>query len=136
MPPIWSISAEQTVVRLLARPLPQNNPEVIAEARRLGAIPIGWDLWSHYFLRPDGTLVRVNMEGFEDGREKEEVFTDRVHVLWALVHGSELYPELGDLIPAREAGAQDCECIKYPPVLARVFCPRCGNVRWLPDSSP
>ena len=86
---LWTPRAEQVVRRLLAKPLPQTHPGVIAEADRQGALPVGWDLWSHFFLHPNGTLLKIGIE-FEEGAV--EKFDDRIHVLWGLVMGSRQYP--------------------------------------------
>jgi hypothetical protein len=126
--------AEETLLELLTRPCPRQDQIVASEARRLNALPVGSDLWSHFFLRPDGALIRVNLEGIADGHEREEVFVDRAHSLWGLVVGSQLYPELGKLIPPREPGSDDCECKMLGPQFSMSFCPRCGGVGWLPPS--
>ena len=132
MSPFWLKRAGETVLELLTRPFPEPDEIVTTEARRLNALPVGSDLWSHFFLRPDGSLIRVNLERIDDGHEREEVFVDRAHSLWGLVLGSQLYPELSKLIPPRESGAEDCECKKLGPQFSMSFCPHCGGVQWLP----
>jgi hypothetical protein len=96
------------------------------QAMRLGALPVGWDLWSHWFLRPSGEVI------ITDG-EETVVCTDRTTRLQALVGGQEYYPELASLLPEREAGAKDCPCRGQELfVSGKAICPLCGGVGWLP----
>lgn len=128
MQPFWSSRHEETIWRLCANLPPETDPDLLEEAIRHGALPVGWDLWSHFFLKPDGVLLRIGTE-CEVGAI--ETLTDRPYVLWGLVMGSARYPELRSLLPERTPGARDCECLQRPPKFARAFCPLCGGVQWL-----
>jgi len=131
MQPFWSSRHEETIRRLCANPPSETDPAVLEEAIRYGALSLGWDLWSHFFLKPDGTLLLI---GIAMDAGAIETFTDRSHVLWGLVRGSDRHPELKSLLPERPPGARDCECLQRPPKFARAFCPLCGGVQWLaPD---
>jgi len=132
MQPDWSSHTEETIRRLCENLPSDIDPNVRREALGRGALPVGLDLWSHFFLRPDGTLLRIDMEKMEHERGSVETFTDRSHVLWGLVMGSERYAELRELLPVRPAEARDCECTVWPAKFSRAFCPKCGGMRWLP----
>jgi len=127
---VWSPEAEQTVSRLMAA-RPPRDEWVRRHAHRLGALFAGWDLWSCWFLRPSGEVVIV---GEDDTRpESENVYSDRGHVLSAISGAARLYPELVELLPAREPGAVDCMCVGIPVFSpGKVICSVCGGVGWLP----
>src|SRR5262249_46280031 len=101
MQPVWSPQAEQAVRRLMGEALWPDDPWVQEQAERLSALPIGLDMWSWWFLSPAGEVILVDGE-CEVGKTTR--FTDRVRVLSALVWGSELYPELREVLPPREPG--------------------------------
>ena len=89
-------------------------------------------MWADYYLRPNGEVVIVGED--LDEPEVDSVYTDRLHVLTALVWGSRRHPELGELIPARDVGSTDCRCSQYPKHFGPdgIICPECGGVGWLP----
>lgn len=130
---MWSPLAEQVVSRLIAA-LPEDLPaEARAHAERLGALPLGWSLWAGYFLRANGEVVVVGED--EDLPEVDTIHTEPGEVLRALVWGSERYPELKQLLPARGPGAVDCRCRAIPLFAAgKVLCPECGGLGWLPKA--
>jgi hypothetical protein len=130
---MWSRSAEQVVSRLIAE-LPEGlAAETRSHAERLKALPIGWSMWAGYFLRANGEVVVVGED--EDHPEADTIHTERGHVLRALVWGSERYPELRRLLPARGPGAVDCRCRAIPLFAeGKVLCPECGGLGWLPRS--
>ena len=125
----WPANGESMIWGLLSAPPRQKDPQVVQKAKQLQALPVGWDLWSHWFLRPNGEVVIAVPE--EDSGPVE-VFTDRVKVLSALVMGRDLYPELAELLPVREPGASDCLCGELRRKFPRAICNRCGGVGWLP----
>ena len=128
----WSPEDEQTVRRLMAERSPQDE-WLRGHADRLGAMFAGWDLWSCWFLRPDGKVIIVGED--MDTPESESMYSDRRHTLTALSLASRLYPELAWLLPVREPGAVDCVCVGHPRVFGpgKVICQWCGGVGWLPS---
>jgi len=116
---------EQTVVRLMSE-LSLGDDWVGQQARELAALPLGWDFWAHWFLRPNGEVVVT------DG-EVMEVSTERIKILSALVMGGKNYPELHALLPDREPDAPNCcHCLGSGRILERLICAGCGGVGWVP----
>ena len=130
---LWSTRHEQVVARLVADSPPHADVWVRSEATRLAALPIGWDLWSHWFLRPNGEVVLVgNLPGEPEG---DEVHADRSYSLRAMVWGAERYPELQGILPARGPGAVDCRCRAIPLLASgKVLCPECSGLGWRPPA--
>jgi hypothetical protein len=128
--------AEQLVSRLMAELSPNLPPSTLSHAHRLGALPIGCDMWAEYFLRPNGEVVIVGAE--LDEPDVDTVCTDRLKVVSVLVWGSERYPSLRELLPIREAGATDCLCLQHPNFFGpgKLICQECGGLGWLPPSRP
>jgi hypothetical protein len=91
-------------------------------------------MWNEFYLRPCGEGVVVD---FFDEPPVDHVSTDRLCLLQAIVWGSRHYPELGELIPPRAAGAVDCRCLQHPEMFGpgEIVCPECGGVGWLPGAS-
>lgn len=109
---MWSSEAE-VIVRNLMAELPPDLPEVTrSRAVKLGALPIGGDMWADYYLRPSGEIVVVG-ENLESPDE-ETVYSDRLRVIGILVWGSQRYPALRELLPERQRGATDCRCLQHP----------------------
>lgn len=131
----WSPEAESTVRRAMASHPPRNE-WLRYQSYRLDALYVGSDLWSSWFLLPSGEVVIVG-EDF-DAPEVDSRYSDRLHALRAISGASRLYPELAVLLPAREVGAADCECVAHPQIFGagRVICPDCGGVGWLPAERP
>jgi hypothetical protein len=128
---VWSRRAQATVARFIADlPATARDPARTHSAR-LGALPIGGSMWADYYLRPTGEVVVVGED--YDHPDVDTVHTDRLQVLSALVWGAERYPELGELLPARPAGAADCRCREHPDVYGpgRLICGECGGMGWL-----
>jgi hypothetical protein len=123
---------QRAISRLMAESLPEEE-WLRSQAQVLGAFPVGWDLWSYWFLRPDGEVVIADQE-FEPGRIA--ISRERGEVLSALVRLSERYPELNAVLPAREPGAVDCSCLPHRRLLpAKFTCTMCGGLGWLPDKN-
>lgn len=129
---MWSSHAEQVVTQLIAELSAERRDPTVTHAARLGALPIGCDMWSDYYLRPNGDVVIVG----EDLRhpDVDSVHRDHSRLMSVLVWGSERYPQLKDLIPARPDGATDCECKLWPEwfIQKRLICGTCGGVGWIP----
>lgn len=128
---MWSSRAEHVVADLIARlPAEQLDPNR-THAQRLAALPIGWSLWTDYYLRPNGEAVIVGED--DDRPDLDSVHTDRQRVLLVLVWGSERYPELRELLPLRGPEAVDCICRNIPLFSqGKVLCPECCGLGWLP----
>jgi hypothetical protein len=103
-------------------------------AVRLSALPIGYDLWSEFYLRPNGEVVVVGAD--LDQPDVDTIVTEPRRVLMTLVWGSERYPALRQLLPERGPGTRDCESCRtlaamFPPN-KRPICSECGGLGWLP----
>lgn len=124
---LWTPLAERVVSGLIAA-LPSDLPDYIrSRVDRLGALPIGPDMWADYYLRPTGEVVVVGED--IDYPDVEIVYSDCSRVLRVLVWGSERYPALRQLLPERAPGAIDCKC-RTIPIFAegKVLCPECGGL--------
>jgi hypothetical protein len=130
---VWTPEAERLVEDLIARLMATRLPEQTrSEVTRLNALPIGGSMWSAHYLRPTGEVVVVGED--PDRRDEDRIYTDRVRVLWTIVLGARLYPELRQLIPERVPGATACRCLQHPDIFGPdgAICPDCGGVGWLP----
>ncbi len=99
-----------------------------------GALPLyaGWT--ETIGVRPDGQIVRWSTEGEYSGVRLVE---ERRWVLSALVTGTERYPELRALLPARPRDAVDCQCRNHPLFApGKMLCGICGGVGWLVPEGP
>lgn len=101
-------------------------------ARLLKALPILPDMSGWLALRPDGSFVFLDGETEKTTEEIEPMFK-----LIGLVNGSEKYPELKVLLPARPENANDCENCKGTgrflfegQVLTQAFCGECSGLGW------
>ena len=102
---------------------------VARQAQQLGALPLGQDLWAHWFLRPNGEVV------ITDG-EVTVVYSDRVTVFQALIGGLKHYPELAGLLPRGEPGVREGPGPGPASFVSRtVLCPQCCGTGWLPAES-
>jgi len=127
----WSLRAQEVVSGLLAR-LPAKEHYPGSHANRLGALPIGCDMWADYYLRPNGEVVIVG-EDF-DRPEIDSVYLEWNRLLPVLVWGSERYPELRELLPVRGQEAIDCRCRTHRLFVDnRLRCLECGGIGWLPN---
>ena len=134
---VWSRRAEQVVAGLIAGLTPAQRDPARNHSVRLGALHIGGSMWADYYLRPSGEVVVVGED--YDHPDVDTAHADRRNVLRALVWGSQRYPELRELLPARPPGAVDCRCRQYPIFAeGKVLCSECGALGWLPaqDAEP
>jgi hypothetical protein len=128
---VWSSHAQQVVSRLIAELPPEQFDPARTHARRLDALPIGFDMWADYYLRPTGEIVVVG-EDLEHPAV-DSLYSDWKRVLPVLVWGSRRYPELRELLPRRGPGAVDCRCRAIPLFAkGKVLCPECAGLGWLP----
>jgi len=131
---MWTPFAEVVVLKLIAGLTADELDPIRTHAARLGALPIGGNLWVDYYLRPNGEFVTVGED--LDRPEADRVYTDRASVLTALVWGARRYPELKQLLPVREPGARDCRCRAIPMFAeGKVVCNECSGLGWLPVQS-
>ena len=115
----------------------QKWPGFDSEARSSQALPILWDLFTIYFLRPDGELFAVD---FFEAEPKPEIEKD-IHTKITVINvATEWFPELKDLAPCRPDDAQDCpDCngtgrlriIDYYGQPASLACPKCMTLGWV-----
>jgi hypothetical protein len=108
-----------------------------SEARSLQSLPIFPDLFTSYFLRPDGELFAVD---FSEAEPKSEIEKDIRIKITVINMAAEWFPELKDLLPCRPNDAQDCpDCNgtgrlrfnDYYGQSASVPCPRCMTLGWV-----
>ena len=128
---VTSEAFRSTVDMLLARTLSAraDGDQEARIGREVGALPLGPDLDSAVFLRPDGTCV------FVDQRTNEVEYQRSQRILVGLlVAGSARYEELAAFIPARPPGAPDCAVCaatgvgSYPSSEGR--CLQCCGLGW------
>ena len=100
--------------------------------RQHDAIPLLLTIGTMIFLRSDGTFLEYEGDPFPERLIRE---TPEINAL-ALAWGTERYPWLEVLLPARPAGAQDCAtCVGTRRLGAErtgyVFCPSCAGLGWV-----
>ena len=115
----------------------QKWPGFDSEAHELQALPILWDLFSVYFLRPDAELFEVD---YFEAEPKPKIEKD-IHTKVTVINvATEWFPELKDLLPCRPDDAQECpDCngagrlsIKdYYGQPASLACPKCMTLGWV-----
>jgi len=98
---MWSVRAEEIVSRLIAGLTPEQLDPSRTHCVRLRALRLGWDLWSEWYLRPNGEVVVVGED--DDQPDLDVVHTDRQTVLMALAWGAKRNPALEELLPIRHA---------------------------------
>lgn len=107
-----------------------------SEARSLQALPILWDLFTVYFLRPDGEVFALDLFEAEAKPEIEKDVSVKITVINV---ATEWFPELKDLLPCRPDDAQDCpDCNgtgrltinNYNGQSVPIACPRCMTLGW------
>lgn len=129
---VWSLAAEAMVRRILTEPEGQLL-SLREQGERLAAVPLGYGLWSAWFLRPNGEVVSLGED--ENLPDEVRVYSDRLHQVSALTWLSRRHTETASLLPKREAGAVDCRCVGIPAFApGKVICQACGGVGWLPAS--
>jgi hypothetical protein len=97
MSEFWTPEMRLAVVRLLKDSLPDEN-WLRSQADAFGAFPVGWDLCSYWFLRPEGEVVIADQE-FEPG--KVMTSRERGTVLSAYVRLAQRYSWLLAASPTR-----------------------------------
>jgi hypothetical protein len=130
---MWSAFAEKVVAGLIRKSSGDAAAENRATAARLGALYVGSDFWTSYYLRPNGEVVKVGED--LDRPDEAAVYSDRATVLGTLVWGARSFPELRALLPERESWATDCPCRKYPDMFGPdrgIICQDCSGLGWLP----
>ena len=115
----------------------QKWPGFDSEARSLQALPILWDLFSVFFLRPDAGLFEVD---FLEAEPKPKIEKD-IHTIITVINvATEWFPELKDLLPCRPNDAQDCpDCNgtgrlsinDYYGQPASLACSKCMTLGWV-----
>ena len=133
---VWSPRAEQVVAGLIAGRTAAERDPARNHSARPGALHLGACLWADDHLRPNGEVVVVGED--HDRPDVDTVHTDRNSVLRALVWGSQRYPEMRELVPARPPEAADCRCRQIPAFAeGKGLCPACGALGRLPaDAEP
>jgi hypothetical protein len=133
---VWSPRAEQVVAGLISGLSAAQLDPTRNHSARLSALHIGGSMWADYYLRPNGEVVVVGED--DNHPDMETIHTDRSNVLMALVWGSQRYPELRELLPARPSDASNCRCRQIPFFAeGKVLCSECGALGWLPpDPTP
>jgi hypothetical protein len=89
------------------------------------------DMGGQCYLRPDGEILRLSI----DSGSSPERETDPKFRTVALVAGSEVYPELGILLPVRPPSSRDCEACSGGRVRVgerRMICGECNGLGWQP----
>jgi len=112
-----------------------------SEARDLNALPILPDLFTVYFLSPDGELFALDLS--EEGTQPE--IERDIHTKTTVINvASEWFPELKELLSARPGDANDCpDCegrgrlliTDYYGQPAAIPCPKCMTLGWVQNSA-
>jgi hypothetical protein len=98
----------------------------VAEAAAL-PLYLGWT--DTIGIRADGEIVRWSTDGEYAGVRSVE---ERYFWLSALVIGSQRYPELRVLLPARPVGAIDCRHLAHPWFAEnKIICSECCCLGWI-----
>jgi hypothetical protein len=111
----------------------ERDARLLTVAKMAGALPLVADIGGVALLRPDGEIVSMGW----DSDHPPTPETDEAMRLYALVAGSEKYPELKALLPARPTGATDCpQCRGNGRVTIgsiSAICGRCSGIGWIPE---
>jgi len=124
-----SAALSRRISEEIARLKPKTIGHINYEGIRYQALPLFGTLGQTWLLRPDGTLWRADSEM---GLELEPLPAN----LWieAVMAGTERYPWLGEVLPARPPDARECEeCHGLGRSLlgSEVLCVACGGLGWL-----
>ena len=129
-----------TIVVLIDRYLATSkDPDLVASARAFEALPfyLGWD-GTTLFLRPDGEILSIDMEGAE---REVRVETDPMWKKVAISIAAKRHPELRHLLPTRSVSGVDCDIcdatgeFNYQNFKASgMTCPKCCGFGWLEPS--
>jgi len=107
-------------------------------ARRHGGIPLLADMFTVYFLRPDGSIWGVDDSESDDSVAAVVPANQQLRLLAA---GARRYPWLAELLPKTPADATLCpdcrgEGVWHPGPVRQahggVFCPSCDALGWRP----
>jgi hypothetical protein len=79
------------------------EPEEFRLAKKLNALPLGYDLTAFVFLKPDGEVV-----WYDFTEEKFSSSKDLQGFIRAVVGAAKRYPELEKFIPERPESAEVC----------------------------
>jgi hypothetical protein len=124
LPPAIAQLIEAAIAGLKPEPLGHVNYEGL----RYHGLPIMGTIGEVWLLRPDGTLWSCDSES---GRELESL---PPHLqTTALVAGTERYPWLRELLPARPATGIACAMCRGRGRIGPdpgVFCPSCSALGW------
>jgi hypothetical protein len=112
--------------------MPVGLPEL---SRRLGVLPLTWDMGGCRALRPTGEIVSWPWdEEYKLSVERSQLERNR-----AMFQGALKYPTLHPFLPARPSDAQTCtQCAGtgkpsgLPEAFAGQFVCLCGGAGWLP----
>ena len=128
---MWSSQIEVIISRLIRDQLLQHE-WTRQQADRVGALYVGWDLWSCWFLRASGEIVLVT----EDPADADVSRTDQSDRLRALAWAANKYSDLVPFLPLRETDAPDCPLTdnpKFHVVNDEALCPVCCGLGWVPQ---
>ena len=127
----WSLQAEFAIRGLIQRLRAYDSHEIRKRCERLPAVFAGQDLWSSYFLKPNGDVVCVGED--LDRPDAERVTADGTIRLRVFVWLSRRHPELATLLPQREPNSIDCDCEAVPLLtIGQLTCGTCNGLGWLP----
>jgi hypothetical protein len=111
------------------------------EARSHGAIALMGTIGAIWMLRPDGTLWDADADFGKPLTPLSEEF----HTI-AVVEGTDRFPWLAELLPARPPGARDCTACSgrgffetgytEAPFASRILCQTCHALGWVGPSNP
>ena len=114
-------------------PYQQREAPIVAD---FAALPLIRHWFETFGLRADGEVVRWHTDG-PDPYPGIRPVDDRVDWLSAVVEGARRYPELRSLLPPREPGSVDCQCIGIPQFSSgQVICPECCDLGWVRRADP
>ena len=91
---MWTAFAEKVVARLISERAGDLADGHAGTATRFGALYINTDLWTEYYLRPNGEVVKVGED--LDRPDVATAYTDRATVLGTVVWGARRFPELAN----------------------------------------
>jgi hypothetical protein len=131
---VWIAARIDRYAAEATEPYQQWEATIVA---KFAVLPLIRHWFETFGLRADGEVVRWATADHPDPYTGIRPVDDRVDWLSALVEGARRYPELQSLLPPREPGSVDCQCVSIPLFSSGKFiCPECCGLGWVRRAAP